>query len=483
MLRSQAQIKEIPFDVVGGNTFGRYNKISVEETFNFIISDNFLVPFAGYKNVLVLQPGTKGRDIYGSVRGNIILGIVNSSVYKIESGITKEFIGSLETSSGDIFISENNNGQIVITDTVNLYVYNYLLSGFSTISGATLGFSPGYLTFQDSRFICSEIGTNRWRLSDLNAVTFPDDAQHVGELQTKPDTVVGSIRFPGRGNLLFVFGKTVTEPWHDTGAALFPYEKDTSYNVDYGCLSANTIAKNENIVAWLAANEQSGPAIMFSDGGNIKKISTDGIDFKLSQLTAPQDSFGFLFRQDGHMIYMITFKTDNLSYIYDFNTNKFFTVTDEKLNHHVAKRVVFFNNKYYFVSFNDGNLYEFGTRFTNFEYSETKIKEIPRIRILPPLRFPNSSWFIGRSISFLIENGEVNNITPIISSASVDLSISRDGGVTFGNSLRRNMNPTGIRKSKFQYQRLGIVNDLTYQLKFWGLQRFVVGNGVMEIYQ
>lgn len=523
MLRSEAQIKKIPFNLLCSTKFGRYDKISREEVWNFIQSDSFMVPFSGFKNVLSLNANGKGRDIYSSSRGNIMLEVVGNQVLVTSPGITKSFVGNILTSAGDIFISENNNAQIVITDTVNMYVYNYFTGAFTTIFRIVLGFSPGYITFQDSRFIVAELGTNQWRLSDLNAVTFPNDAQHVGELQTKPDTVIGALRFPGAGNLLFIFGKTVTEPWNDVGAAIFPYKKLDSYNVDYGCLSANTIAGNESIIVWLAANEQSGPAIMYSTGTDVKKISTDGIDFKLSQLTAPQDSFGFLFRQDGHQLYMITFKTDNLSYIYDFNTGLFFTVCDENMNYHPAKRIVFFNNKYYFVSFNDGNLYQISTQFTDFQYSATNVKEIPQIIITEPTRLPSSRWYICRSLTFLIENGQPNNIVttsfynqPFIgnqittqdgfiittqsgveicmqqnfnvtitqqASEAVDLSVSRDGGVTFGSSWRQNMNPTGIRKSKFQYQRLGQVNDMTLQLRFTGFGRFMLSSGELEIYQ
>jgi hypothetical protein len=525
MLRSEAQIKSVPFNVGDASTkFARYDKISREEVFNFIQSDSFLVPFAAYKNVLALHPGLKGRDIYSSSNGNIMLAIVGAFVYVISPAITLELVGTLATDNGDVFISENNNYQIAITDGVNLYTYNYgpLTPGFTFQTAAELGFFPGYITFQNSRFVVAGLGTNSWWLSGLNNVTFVNDAQHVGTLQTKPDKVVGAIRFPGRGNLLFLFGKTVTEPWNDVGNAIFPYVRLDSFNVDYGCLSANTIAENDNIVVWLAANEQSGPAIMYSTGADIKKISTDGIDYKLSQLTAPQDSYGFLFRQDGHQLYQITFTTDNFSYVYDFNTGKFFTISDENLNYHIAKRVVFFNNNYYFVSFNDGNLYEFGTQFTNFEYSPTQIMEVPRIVIMPPSRLPNSRWFIGRSITFLIEQGQPNNIvtttffnnpvvgdalttengillttedgivictqifnTSVVQQASeaVDLSVSRDGGVTFGSSWRQNMNPTGIRKSRFQFLRLGQVNDLTIMLRFTGFSRFVVGSGLLEIYQ
>jgi len=67
-------------------------------------------------------------------------------------------------------------------------------------------------------------------------------------------------------------------------------------------------------------------------------------------------------------------------------------------------------------------------------------------------------------------------------SEAVDLSISRDGGETFGSSWRLNMNPTGKRKSRFIYQRLGIVNDATFQLRFSGFGRFVCTDGLLEIY-
>jgi hypothetical protein len=45
------------------------------------------------------------------------------------------------------------------------------------------------------------------------------------------------------------------------------------------------------------------------------------------------------------------------------------------------------------------------------------------------------------------------------------------------------MNPTGQRKSRFIYQRLGIVNDATFQLRFSGFGRFVCTDGVLEVYQ
>ncbi len=533
-MSSNAQPQTAKLEIVGGTTFGRVPKISVAETFNMIMSDNFLVDYAGYAAVLELVAGGRGRGCYTSTAANFVVAVVSSGVFIIIPGLSAQLVGNLLTSSGDIFIAENNHKEIAITDYSNIYVYNYENNTFKIgkVSGGDFTLpsnltNPGYITFQNGRLIVAATGTQNWYLSAFNnAISWPTGSQNVGTFQTKNDTVQAAIRFPGRGNLLFVFGHTVCEPWTDVGGALFPYEKSSTYNIDYGTTNAATIAANEDIIVWLSANEQSGLALMYSTGGEIKRISTDGIDFRFSNLKHPEDCYGFLFRQDGHLIYQFVFPQDNLSYIYDFNTDKFFTVTDEYLDHHIAKDVVFFGNAYYFVSSKDGKFYEFDTSQTAYIYSlpgVTPVVEapIPRIRITPPLRLQTQDSFIAKMLSFTIEQGERNTITyfttyfgdqqflltedgkfiltedgePIItnqgvnalpnqlSSSHVDLSISRDGGETFGNQWSHPMNPTGKRKSRFQYRRLGRVNDASFQFRFWGLKRFVVTDGVVEFYQ
>ena len=135
---------------------------------------------------------------------------------------------------------------------------------------------------------------------------------------------------------------------------------------------------------------------MVSTGGAPEQLSTDGINFVLDKLTTPQDATAFLFEEDGHVFYQITFRTDNVTYVYDFNTRAFFNVTDECLNAHIAKRIAFFNNTHYFVSSIDGDLYELSTDFPTFITSldpTDRGKEIPRIRITAPFRLPDASRY------------------------------------------------------------------------------------------
>lgn len=526
---------QLPLDIVGSTKFGRYPKISVEQTYNMIISDNFLVPFAGYMNVASIASQAAGRGVFTSVTYNHMIVVIANSVYSISTNNSFTKVGTIGTYVGDVYIDENNNHQIAICDQQNIYIYNYLTGVFTT---ATIDFIPGYISYQNGRFVAAAIDTPTWRLSAVgDGLTWPNDSFHVGSFQTKPDTVVATQRFPGRGNLLFVMGKTVTELWTDIGAQLFPYQRNSTVNIDYGCLNPATIAFNDNIIVWLAANEKSGPMIAYSTGGDIKKISTDGIDFKFTQLKNPSDSYGFLFRQDGHLIYQLTFPEDNLTYIYDFNTSKFFTLCDNNMDAHKARDVAFFNDKYYFVSFSDGNVYQMGTEFTTYDGDE-----IPRIRVCRNIRLPDTSRFAVNNLTFTIEEGTQENVyvsqnlltesgetiftendepleisssfqvvvesalycedgtvlltengeellaeeiveTEIPVPQTVHLSVSTNGGESFGTIWSKDLNRRGDFKNRLVYWNLGSANDFIPQFRFWGLSRFVATDGIVSIYQ
>ncbi len=398
-------------------------------------------------------------------------------------------MGNIGTSTGDVFISENNNvtkgGEVVFSDSQNLYIYrnntNDIVTLFGGILPGQLGFRPGYLSYQNGRFVSPDLLGNQWRLSNINNASllsdWPTDSQHVGAIQTKPDTSVACIRFPGLGNLLYVFGETVAEPWQDIGAQLFPYQRSTSSNVDYGCLNPATIAESEDIVCWLGVNEKSGPTIMYSNGRTVDHLSTDGIDFKLGQLTNPSNSYAFMFKQYGHLFYVITFPDDGLTYAYDWKQQMFYTLTDEHLSYFVAKRVAFFNGEYYFVSINDGNLYQLGTQFSDYDYGDGDVREIPRIRITPEIRLPDQSYFITGYAGFKIESGITNQVQ------RVDMSLSKDSGVSFGTVQSKILPGLGKRINRLLWWQQGMSNTITFQFRFYGFERFVGTDGVVGVFQ
>lgn len=478
MIKASSNYTPIPLNVVGSSTFGRYPKISKEETWNNIISDGCLVPFAGY-TARFLSDALGGRETYTSTKGNLMISVIDNFVYKsiadVNGNLITSKIDNINTFSGDVFIAENNNGQIAICDKENIYVYNYINSTFTiafTSPGTRLDFTPLHIAYQDTRIVAAA-SNGTWRLSlEGDATKFPADAQHIGFFQTKGDSPLGVTRIPGKGNMLLVMGSNVSEPWYDLGLQLFPYQKDIYNNIDYGVVNQATIASLGDMVVWLSRNEQSAPAIMFTNGSGIKQISTDGINFKFANLKNPNSCFANIFRQDGHVLYILNFYKDNFSIMYDFNTSKFFHVSDHNFNSHIAKSITYFNNKYYFVSFKNGNIYEMSSSIYNYDGNE-----IPRVRITESIRIEDSSRFCINSVTFTMEQGENNNIQV------VDYSISIDGGESFSNSVRYPLNPIGKRQNRFICYGMGSANDFISQFRFYGDSRFIVTDGVINIYQ
>lgn len=440
-----SNFKSIEIDLVGSSVFGRYPKISISKSVNIFQSDTAMVPYAGYKIAVksnLLGNGLQGRGLFTSTKLNQLVTVIDANVYLVSIQFNQatdrvEFdsvlqIGSLATSEGIVYITENNKPQILISDNQNLYIYDQSVTPpFQVVPN--LNFTPGYITFHDGYFIAAASNdqtyppgaNNTWRLSLLNqglkdpltmppGNAWPSLAPNVGLLQTKPDNVQAVVRFPSKGNMIFVMGSIVTEAWFDTGAQLFPYQRQNQFNIDYGCLSPATVAYMDTIVVWLAQNEKSGPVIMYSDGGMPKKITTDGIDFLFSELQNPEDSQGFLYRQDGHLFYHINFYSDNLSLFYDFNMDKFYHASDQNLNYFIASEISFYGNQYYFVTRNNGNLFAFDTSFTTYQDvvgpggTEIITNEIPRIRTCKNIRLPSQDYFIANDVGFTIETGETD---------------------------------------------------------------------------
>ena len=562
MITRGQNFKQYPLNIVGSSVFGRYPKISIEKTYNMFMSDNFMVPYAGYAiGVPQSQFGnaTEGRGIFTSTKFNKLVLVIGNGVYLTNVAFSQQQqkvtyyqvikIGTLQTQTGIVYIAENNKPQIGISDNTAFYIYDPTLTpSFQTIPLG--GYVPGYLTFHDTYFILAARGTNLWLLSESNEGTvWPNDQFSVGALQTKPDNTQAVLRFPSKGNMIFVMGSIVAESWFDTGAQLFPYQRQNQYNIDYGLLQPATLDYMDEIAVWLAQNEKSGPIILASDGGMPKKITTDGIDYLFSTLQNPADSQAFLYRQDGHLFYHINFYSDNLSLFYDFNTDKFYHACDQNLNYFIASKVAFFNNQYYFITRNNGNLFVFDTTITTYEdidsLGNTSINEIPRIRTCANIRVPSQDYGIINDIGFTIESGETDyqqqNLGPIIlitqdyhpiatqgdflglitqdfhpiitqdglwivsqqnlqgseailiaqqmantgtsylSLPHVDLSISTDGGASFGNEWAYVLPPIGHRKNKLMWWQCGISNDFVPQFKFWGLSRFVATDGVANV--
>lgn len=487
--------QDIPVNVVGSDLFGIYPKISLEKTYNLFESDGWLISYAGFRKIADVEQTGIGRGIFNSARGGFLIAVVNGTVYRSNSNLAPFPVGNIGTTTGDVFIDENLASQICIVDGKSAYIYNYATNTFTLQTSlidpvSSLPFQPNYVCYHNTFFLFGSApgspNSSQWYAFSFATDTTIALTGSPFTLQTKPDIALAVERLPGRGNNVLVLGTTVAEVWTQVGGTE-NYRRVQSFNIDNGLVSASTLAGSDEQLCWLSQNENNSPVIMVTDGSGSKKISTDGIDNLLGSIKFPAQSDAFFYRQDGHVFYQITFSNpvDNLTLIHDFTTGKFFHVSDQNLNYHPARQVVYYNENTYFISINDGSLYLMDTNLVTYNYSldpTTMGEEIPRIRICKSIRRNDSSRFRVGELTFWLEQG-VNKYyvgNPII--PRVDMSFSKNGGQSFSNVIGTPLNPAAHFRNIIRYFRMGQCNEIIFQFRFVGLQRFVVGNGTCKIY-
>ncbi len=522
---------QIPVRIVGSSIFGRHPMISDERTWNMFISDEWLLNFAGYRQAVEILPqGNEGRGLFHSTRGNFLLAVIGSNVYRIDPNLGFTFLLSIGTTTSEVFMDENLSSQIVIVDgSATAYIYNYTTETIGAIvwdyGSGGVPFIPNYVTYQNTYFIfgngANDTTGSQWFVYKTGFIAPATDPLKLSwvqtlTLQTKPDFAKAAIRIPSHGNFLLVFGTTVAELWSNV-PGLQIYQRQSSINIDYGIASEATIAASDDMVVWLGINEKSSAAIMVMTGGTATRLSTDGIDYLLSHVDRPDRSTAMFYRQDGHVFYILTFydEADNFSIMYDFTTQKFFDITDWDFTYHPARQMAFFNNEILFVSLKQGSLMRMSTDITTISTDIQNDYEIPRIRKCDTYRLPGSDRFIVNQFSFTIENGVEQDVDfqyecegfilgessggimyseddlPLLVEGGscqiyrprIDVTCSKNGGHTYGNAVPYFMHATGHYKNQPRFNKLGEANQFTIQMRFWGFGSVVAANGMLEVYQ
>lgn len=576
--------QQIPVNIVGGSCFARYSKISSELTQNMYIQTNgykpgeelyeaWLVNYPGYKRILnFTQPVTPtpvaypdqlpagtGRGLFNSIRGGFFLAVVNSVIFRVNPGIGFVEVGIISSSEGDVYMAENLSSQICIVDGVNAWIYNYSGSGaVFTLQTLSNGLVPTYVRYHNTFFLFGNgdktSAGSQWFsyiYSSPSTITqFPVNSSLA--LQTKADYALAVVPIPSRGNNVLVMGSTVCEIWTQQ-SGLQPYIRQPSVNINYGCLSIATIGEGGNYIAWLGSNEDEKPVIMVYDGNQVMPVSTDGIDYLMSTIVAPQTSTAFVYRAGGHLVYQLTFydPQDNLTLLYDFDLQKFFNLTDSAGNYHPARQLIYYGLQSYFVSIRNTALYLLDSTITVIDenlppvnaqspYNQALVYEIPRVRITSNIRQANSTRFRANSFVLTLEQGTDHNfneidlqqiigngviteqtfnppnvyvltesgqivftepvfnaqhniindtqdllqpslVNGIIYEPRIDMSISKSGGVNWGNKVSRTLHPYGYYQNILHWESMGVANDLAIKLEFHLTSRMVCSNGIMDV--
>jgi hypothetical protein len=435
---------------------------------------------------------TPGSDLYctlpnlGIVRvggllelNDLLYAICDNKLYSITSALVISELGTLISSSGAVSMITNGI-QLMIVDGVAGYVFDLQTLAFTTITDTNFTNlpAPSYVTYQEGRAIFTlSGGSDSFYISNLNDFTTydSDGAGPIafGTAESDPQNLVAPFSV---GRKLLLFGRFNTELWVLTDDALFPYRPDPTILIPYGCIAKRSIVEVNGLPIWLSRNKDGHLMLLTVDGNfNPKSLLDDNQVNVLQHLTSYADAYAYSFQLKSHLFYVLTFPTDEKSYIYDVATGSFQqfaswaedALGNQILGQHLSNSYAFFVGKMIIGDYRgEGNLLYMSFDLPT-DYNVSSDDSIYR-EVTIPVISENKERVTVHNIELDMETA-TTTVTALESEDEINLPIinirmSRDGGHSFDQPRTVNFGYAGQYNKRVKLYAWGQFIDGTFKI-------------------
>lgn len=435
----------------------------------------------GAKNPIALY-GTPGLEEFADIGGNGVRGeyhVPSKNLFAVSgdkfSEINRAGVvtvrGTLNSSTGRISMADNGT-QIMIVDGVDGYIYNLDTEVFVQI---TDGDFPGgdTVAFIDGYFAVNKPDSGRWYTSALlDGLTW--DATHFVTAESSSDNLSAVVNSDG---MIYSLGRYTSEVWYNAAASGNPFARMSGGIIDWGIQATFSLAKGDNTFFMLARNLTGDNIVVRKEGFNFRRISTNAIESNLDAMSTTSDAIGYIYTEEGHTFYVLTFPSGNKTWVYDTTTGVWHERQSYKEGgslRHRGNAYFFFAGKHMVGDFESGKI--FNMSMSIFDDDGDPIE---RIRATQHVHsFENRVSYPSLQVD--MESG-VGLVTGQGSDPQAMLRWSDDGGHSWSNGIWRTFGKIGKYGERVKYNRLGASRDRIFELKITDPVKVVIIGAVAEI--
>jgi len=242
--------------------------------------------------------------------GGFLYVVSGTSVYRVSSAGVGIAIG-LIADGGPVTMDHNGTQMAICTpDTGQGWVATF--GAVVQITDADfVGVSS--VTCVDGYMVWSRSNSTQFVISALrDALAY--DALDFASAEGSPDNLV-AVRRVGRE--LWLFGESSIEIWNNVGAADFPFLRISGAFIERGCASRDSIASRLGVPFWLGEDR----VVYRGEGFTAPaRISTHAIEQQIGGYATVSDARGWVYEQEGHVFYVLTFPSAGETWVYDLTT-------------------------------------------------------------------------------------------------------------------------------------------------------------------
>jgi hypothetical protein len=285
--------------------------------------------------------------------------------------------------------------------------------------------------------------------------------------ESSPDKLVWVQSY--KDNLL-LFGTNTIEAWGLSPDLNLPYSRIVTIQ-NVGLNSRGSISTNGESLYFLGSPKSGGTSVYQLTDYSLTKVSTPDIDRSLEYQGITGSDNGYIVKFSGHEFYVLVIDTvppgayiHARSYVYDITTGVWSNLSTSggryKYDGATAVTTVdgagFRAYRQYLYSVSENQVY-------GFLYEQ----------------FDDDGVYTDRRLTcpHVFDGGSLNNLVlsrvrldmenpGITGNFRVGLSISRDGGKTYGFEMLQNLSTTGNGISRCEWRRLGIARDYVFRFRF-----------------
>ena len=219
--------------------------------------------------------------------------------------------GLANPDDGPVSMAGNGDGgfQIVIAAGSELYCYDVRSGTLTTIPDI----SATVVVFMNATFFALDPNS-----STLYASATEDGSSwsllDVAQRDTSADKILTIARV---GTELWAFGSQTTTPYFDAGATDFPLQPNPSVFIQRGIAAPWSLVVNETTPIWLGQGLDGGNTVYMAQGYLPRAISTNAVEYAISQYATTTDAEAFMYMEEGHQFYVLNFPSANATWCYD----------------------------------------------------------------------------------------------------------------------------------------------------------------------
>jgi hypothetical protein len=281
--------------------------------------------------------------------------VSGESFYKLNPDYTYTLIGSI-SGTGPVSIAYNGI-ELFIACNGPSYIYNVQTNVFKSLTDPDFS-GAKTVTYLDGYFVFNEPNSQRIWVSGLLAGS-EIDGLDFASAEGAPDNVVGLI---ADHRELWVFGNESVEVWYNAGLLDFPLTRIQGAFNEIGCLSAFSIAKQDNALFWLGQDARGYGIVYRANGYTGVRVSTHAVEYAIQKYGDVSDAIAYTYQQEGHAFYVLTFPSANATWVYDVATGAWHEragFENGVFTRHRSNCQMTFNSETVVGDYENGNIYAF----------------------------------------------------------------------------------------------------------------------------